>query len=384
MAVVTRYFSTTAAGAGDGTTWADRAQLHNAGTWSTVITGFNFAGSDSLKCFIGPGTHTITTNALSGGLFANPPTVANPLVLHGCDSSGVELSIPEPGWVSAEAAWDDSTLPVLATTTNIRTLNTTLYTVIARLIKFTASGCNQASILSTSLDWCTVISSTANSSAAAFSSGILTNCVVKCTGSSYSLIGAVASSLFFNSRFEGVTGSSGNRNGITIDGNGVQTVIGCTVVGCGGAGIKYISGSAAQSGVIANCTIANNGSDGISLNSTASQTNNWHVRNCCITGNGGYGIDANVARTFLAGTRLRDNTSGNLTDFVNHPIDMSVYTTDSDDATEYVDSGAGDYRIANTAATWGLGYGAGDEPAAGSGGSALHLGSLGQTGIGVF
>ncbi len=87
MATVTRYFSTAGAGTADGTSWANRAALFSGGAWSTVITGFNFTGSDSLECRIGPGSYTITAS-LASGLFANAPTVSNPLILQGCDSSG--------------------------------------------------------------------------------------------------------------------------------------------------------------------------------------------------------------------------------------------------------------------------------------------------------
>ena len=45
MSLITRYFST-ASGAGDGTTWADRAALFAAGAWSSVINewGVNVYG----------------------------------------------------------------------------------------------------------------------------------------------------------------------------------------------------------------------------------------------------------------------------------------------------------------------------------------------------
>ena len=71
MAIVTRYFSTASAGAGDGTTWANRAILFTGGAWSTVITGFAFNGSDSMVARIGPGTYTVTVG-MASGLFANP------------------------------------------------------------------------------------------------------------------------------------------------------------------------------------------------------------------------------------------------------------------------------------------------------------------------
>src|SRR5688572_9346902 len=137
MAVVVKYFSTTGAGAADGTTWTDRAALFSAGNWATQITGFAFNGTDSLKCLIGPGTYTCS-QALASGLFANAPSVANPLILHACDGSGVQLAIPEPEWTSDQPVTWDTTLPVIATTTNISTIN--LATCLAVLLKFTASG----------------------------------------------------------------------------------------------------------------------------------------------------------------------------------------------------------------------------------------------------
>src|SRR5687767_60995 len=137
MAIVTRYFSTTGAGAADGTTWADRAELFSGGNWSTVITGFAFNASDALKCLIGPGTYTCS-QALASGLFTNPPTLLNPLILHGCDGSGVQLEPEAPAWTAAQPVTWDTNLPVIATTTNIATLGLALTT--ARLLKFTGSG----------------------------------------------------------------------------------------------------------------------------------------------------------------------------------------------------------------------------------------------------
>src|SRR5689334_12015839 len=99
MAITTRYFSTTGAGAADGTTWADRAALFSAGNWSTVITGFNFAGTDSMVARVGPGNYTCS-QSLASGLFANPPTIANPLILHACDSSGNLIDPPSPTWTA--------------------------------------------------------------------------------------------------------------------------------------------------------------------------------------------------------------------------------------------------------------------------------------------
>jgi hypothetical protein len=373
VAIVTRYFSTADAGTGDGTTWANRAELLPSGNWDTIITGFAFNGTDSLKCMVGPGSYTCSQQ-LATGLFANAPTNANPLTFAGCDSSGVALEIPDPGWVSCEPAWDDSTLPVIATTTNVGT------SLIANwyLIKMTASGRNGYVLGGGSASWCVLVNTTANSSAIAASGvGFLESCVCKCTGSSYDVVVSQGNAVWAtNTRIEGVAGSSGNRRGFAQTGNG-SYLTGVTVVNCGGAGIEYTGTSTGQFLRVTRCVVANNAGSGIKSNSTASQTLNYHVAGCLITGNGAYGIDAQSEGQFvITQNRLRDNTSGNTNGTDNYPIDLGNYTTDSDDASEYVSTGAdGDFRVNNGATIHGMGFGVADEPAAGgSGGNANIFG----------
>lgn len=362
MAVVTRYFSPTAAGAADGTTWADRAELDPSGAWSTVITGFDFSGSDTLRCLVGPGTSTVTA-ALASGSFANPPSVANLLQFHACDSNGALLAVPDPDWVSPMPAFDDSNLPVIATTTNI--ITTSLANCSWNLIKFTASGRNGAMLTGGfNFNWCVGINSTANTAAQVTSSARASNCVFKCTGSSYSAV-SLNLTTGFNCRIEGVTGSSGNRQG--INSGSTARFVGCTVVNCGGSGIINSGGTAGLVHHLHRCTIANNGAVGFLGNATASQTDTHEVIRCMITGNATYGIDANTnSKIIVADSRLRDNTTANFNSLGNYADDHNNYTTDSDDSTEYVSTGAnGDFRIKNTASIWGGGYGAGDQPAGG-------------------
>lgn len=362
MAIVTRYFSTSSAGAADGTTWADRAVLFSGGAWSSVITGFNFSGSDSLKCMIGPGTHTITAS-LASGSFANPPTLANPLVFSGCDSSGNQLAVPNPGWKSPQPAWDDSTLPVIATTTNVITINLPLL-VVCHLLKFTATARAGAVVTIGSLSWCVVSNSHTNTGVTAISGGPSSSygCVFSCTGTSYSAVVSGALSVH-NCRVTGVTGSSGNRHGIVQSGNtNGFSVVGCTVYGVGGGGLVGTSTQTGQAWHLRGNTVAGCGSHGVSGHPTASQQNNYTVFNNLITGCGGYGVFNDASGMACTTNRLRDNTSGAFS-IGNYPTDLNNDTTDSDDATEYVDAGNGDYRIKYGSAIWGKGYGAGDEPA---------------------
>lgn len=366
-AVVERWFATAAAGAGDGTSHANRAALFSAGNWSTVLTGFNFAGSDSMKAYIEAGTYTITA-ALAGGSFTNAPTPANPLIFVGADTSGNQLSIPDPSWTSAQAAWSTSTLPTLNTTTNIVTINlTTGSAVHCYLINFTASGRTGGQVLSIGggLFWCQVTNSAANTLASAVTNVTqVYGSVLSCTGSSYDAIFApvTADRHVSNSRFIGVTGSSGNRRGIVGTINNTFDLI--TVINCGGEGIIYTGASASQNVKISRSVIANNGGAGLKANSTASQTLGYDTSGCMITGNGAAGIDgnSNAARWLVQHNRLRNNSGGDITGLGNYPTNLDNTTTAGSDATEYVDATNGDFRIRYGSVYWGKGYGVQDQP----------------------
>lgn len=354
MAITTRYFGVTANGAGDGTTWNDRAALFTGGAWSTVITGFNFAGSDSLLCLIGPGTHTITA-ALSV-----TPTVGNRLFLHGCNSSGVALTPPSPQWTSNSPEWDESGLPVIATTTNIIAVSGSF--VVLRLLKFTATG-RTGAVMSTldTADWCVVENSISNASAAAALAGKWYNSIFRCTGSVYSYI--AGPSVGFNCLAKGVTGSSGQRAGFAGSGLILDS---CTAYNCGGSAFLSTASGTNITNYLIKCTLANCGGDGVTMHDVASQVSVQSVVNCVITGNAGFGINMQTGNGAITAinNRLRDNTSGNFGAFGNDPVDMSNETTDSDDSTEYNNAGAGDFRIKASAAILGHGYGVSDMPPA--------------------
>lgn len=357
MAIVTRYFGVTGNGAADGTTWADRAALFSGG-WSTVITNFAFNGADSLKCMIGPGSYSLGTS-LNSASWTNPPSATNPLWFVGCDSSGNELAIPDPDWVSNQPAWDDSTLPVLNFTGNFSFSEGDHH---AHLIKVTGSARNGILWQAGFTSWCVVENSTNNTSAQAVAptgSGSPVCCVFRCTAASYAAVGSVFA-YSYNCRLEGVTGSSGNRSGFTTTGNtGVHTRL--TIVGVGGDGYVYTSTSTAAVHRLFGVTIANVGGTGFKGANTAGQTGIYALHNAIITGCGGYGIDMQgEANCMITNVRLRDNTSGNINGTDNWPVDVSVYTADDSDANEYVDAANGDFRIKSTSALWGKGYGVAD------------------------
>lgn len=362
MALVTRYFSTSSAGAGDGTTWANRAALLPSGNWSSIITGHNFA-ADTLLCLVGPGSYSCSQQ-LTATLITTDPTALNPLVVHGCDSSGVALEPAASGWVSAAPAWDDSALPVIATTTNVGT--SSVAHVVFRLIKFTASGRNGAVLEGFRMvDWCSVVSSTANTVAVAINQtgGILSNSLLHMGGATYQA--ALYSfnpsdARCINCRITGVAGTSGDRDGVQTGTSTTRdlSLVGCTIVGFTGKGINCGGTHAGIVLDVARITVVGCGSDGISSVAAAAFL---PVRDCYISGCGGYGI---VIKSGCAGllvrNRIRSNTSGAVSAASDIP-ELDSDTSSGTDAAEFVDATNGDYRIKATSALWGEGYGAGDE-----------------------
>jgi len=354
----------------DGTTWNKRANLLPAGNWSAVITGHDFA-ADSLVCLIEGGLTYTCSQTIDNTTITTDPIAACPLILHGCDSSGVALVPPDPDWTSDQPAWSTSTLPIIATTTNIATIDQTF--AAARLVAFTASGRTFGEVLAVGLygDWISVVNSTSNTNTGGVSASWarLSNSVISMTGSSYIRAYGHAGNVISNTRLIGVTGSSGNRHGIEFAGSGTNNRInGVTVYGFGGDGFNATTTNPAHFAALRNCVIINNAGTGIKTHATASQTGVYNIENCLVANNGAYGIDAQSAsRVVMVNVRARDNTSGNFNGFGNYPTDLYNYTTDASDADDFVDAGTGDYRIKNTAAIWGRSVGVSDQPAAGGG-----------------
>lgn len=359
MAIVTRYFSTSSAGAADGTTWADRAALFTTGNWSSVITGFAFSGSDSLECRIGPGDYTMS-QTLSSAIVTNPPVAGNKLYLHACDSSGNLLDPTDPDWSSAQPVWSQTGIPQITISGNY---NCNLANTNYRLLTFIVGSVSHTLPVVTNSS-CVDFIYINNASISSSSSGLAsvtaaTNCCVKMTASYSEAVDAATGSYIKNVRAEGNgSAGSGNRNGVSVRASASHS--GITSTNHNGYGI--IS-TAANSSVIliSNSTIEGNGSTGIYM-STALTTGRLVLANLYIANNGAYGINLNSsANVSMTQIRLRDNTSGSITGNLNNPITHGVYTTDSDDATEFVDAANGDFRIKASSSIWGKGYGAGDE-----------------------
>jgi len=365
MSIATLYFSTTSAGLGTGVDWDNRAALFTAGVWSPLITGFSFAGSDSLMAMIGPGNYTCS-QSLTSGVIA--PTAANPFIAHGCDSSGNILAPPDPEWVSAQPFLTTG-MPVIATTTNIAT--TSLANSFWRLIAFEASGRNGNVITNANLDFVSVTNSTNNTSAIGVSSAAtFRNSQIIMSGANFAnAIEHSGASIFSNVRMDGSLGvTGGNRQGVVTATAGIANAEMLTIIGFAGGGFFAAAGTATRFSTLRRSSIIGCGTYGFRGNPSASQTVFHQVVDSLIVNGTALGIDGqSAARIWVSNCRLRDNTSGNLSGMGNYPQNMGVFAAAGTDVDEFVDSAVKDYRIKNTSTIWGKGYGPGDQPAASGG-----------------
>ena len=367
MAIVTRYFSTTGAGAADGTTWADRAALYSAGNWSTVITGFNFGGADSLNCLIGTGSYTCSQELASGTFSVAAPTAANRLFLRNCDSSG-NLVVPDASFISDAGAIDTTAMPFITHSTSGKCVNVEGVVLYGLRIESALNDAVVARVLS--VEQCYLVSTGVGSSAAAtFRVYNIKNAHLYCNSANYGAVVSCDENLSVavtNSRIQGITGTTSNRRG--IDSNAFAPslyLVNNTIIGMGGIGISMTGASAGD--MIASNVINGTGSDGINISRSATGTTvAAQVCNNMITNCGGWGINQSSSVGMLASNnRLRNNTSGNFTGMGNYPSDIANETAAGTDADEYVDLAGGDYRIKSTSSIVGRRFGVSDQPAAG-------------------
>lgn len=362
MALVTRYFSTAGAGAADGTSWADRAPLLNGTTFSAVFNAMDFA-SDSYIAYVGPGTHSGVNVSLSNGLFPSPPTTSNPLLIHGCDGSGVPIE-PPLAWSSAQPADWESDLPIIEGTGTSWLYNSAQ--ISARCMKFRVGGRAGAGVNSLGqLHWCVVENFTDSISAAAVaSSGETRNCVFRCSGNSYNYVLQTSNSATaLNCRLEGNPSAvSGEKDGIRNGGtSAIKSASGLTIINNPGRGYYNPVGNAATNTILDRCVLANNGGSGLVFANVASPTGVHSLFNSFVVNNGGWGLDGVIANCRIFRSRFRNNSSGDITSTSNGFVIGNI-TDAGADADEFVDAANGDYRIKFGSPYWGMGIGAGDAP----------------------
>lgn len=369
MALTRLYFDSSGNALADGTSWTNRARLiTSSGTISTLVSSFNFAGSDALECYVGPGTYQCAESFVSS-LFANAPSYQNPLYMTACDSSGNEWIPPDSGWVSAEPIWNTGTMPAITWTTNVQPVNLTN----SRWRGFCIESSLRAggTLFAGNTEWC-YIHGSANGSALAIlangSTNLVRDTVIKCSSQEYA--GLAAGVYFKNCRMEGnPTAPSGSRHGFSTGGNVANTIIGCTIVNNAGNGIVGTSTGSSAKFDISNCVI-DNCANGIHISSNAtvaiSSIQNTMITNCDVAIN-----IAGSGRATISELRLRDNGSGIIGNG-NYPY-YNINSSSGTDVAEYVDSVDGDYRIKSTSSLWGQNIGAGDESVSPSGGGSTTI-----------
>lgn len=368
MAKVVRYFSTAAAGTGDGTSWANRAALFSSGNWSSVITGFNFSGADSLECRIGPGSYT-GGQTLQQVLFANEPTRFNALYLVGAASGGDPLEPADPVWSSAQGGLDVSGMPA------IDLGNFTLNLPNTHLSGLDLTGSNTLGVMgangsSSHSAWCRIIATGTNTPGLA-ARGLLANCEVRCTSANYAaIVSAQANMTAHNVRMVGNPGASGGtRHGLQTSANTSLLASHCTVIDT--PGYAYANtGNAVVSAILQMLRSTAYDCGGGFLGSATSTltTASLHtIIGCLAVNNAAYGVSMTQGPVLTVGGRFRDNTSGNFLGDGNG-LQINPITDAGTDADEFVDAAAGDLRIKNTSSLWGLGIGPADQPAASGGG----------------
>lgn len=388
MAIVTRYFDVSAAGSGDGTSWSNRAALFGAGVWSSIITAFNFGGSSSLRCLIA-GSAVITAALADGSFSVAAPTVDNPLLLLGCDASGVQIP-GNLGWTSVRpSTWFDA-LPALTTTTNIATITVTH--AVARCLAFLAAGRAGAVVDSIAhVDRCLTANSAEGSTVAGVVVGArsLTNSVIRMTSVQYDKgVDVGAGGTAVNVRIEGnPSASSSSRRGLLTSGGATFRRISMVCsFGHAGDGLQSSNTGTNHNHTIHRCVLVHNGGSGYA-HTSATNAQSHVVEGSVAVGNGAYGFDGGSSRPIvIAGCRTRNNTSGGINSIGNYPSDLDHETSAGSDAAEFVDPTNADmtlrdYRIKAGSAVHGRGFGVEDQPASGGGTpidglQALELGVL--------
>lgn len=332
MAVVTRWFSTVAAGTGDGTSWANRAQLVNGATWSSVITGFSFAGSDSLECRVGPGTYAYTAT-LTNALFANPPTRSNRIYIVGSDSSGSPI---QPfGWSSAEPTYPSSSYPLFTSSSGVGLFN--MVSLSVAFIKAVVSS-NGSVVSAPVVTYCDIENTANNSAASCFvltrNSMYIAHNRMKCSGTAYNVVMDLSASgmaYVGNCRLEGnPSATSGGRRGLTASSwqpfNKYERL---TIVNHPGIAVVINAGDTRWYGEpFTNSVISNNG-NGIYIDPNAALAIELPVSfsGNMITGNAAYGVQfgTNNGEVWLLNNRFRNNGTADYDALINVPF-TSNYT----------------------------------------------------------
>lgn len=386
MAITRRYFSTTSNGAGDGTTWNDRAPLISGTVFSPIITGFDYT-SNSLEAYVGSGTYTIT-NSLSTFTSGNP-TTAHPCSLIACDDSGNRWVPPNSGWVCSMPDWDTTGMPFLSAT-SAQIVNHLGVYLEGLVIK---NGNTSGRVVNThfGVNWCIIENSGNGASVGAIggTSYMQRNSIYKCTGTTYGTIyDSVPVCVAENIRVVGnPLASSGNRYGYGTTSNTYSTFNKLCIINTLSA-FRMSSNGTGTSLFNNNVLMYNSSNSGTSdaMYNAGLRSNPGAVINAIAINFNGYGINStgvalasNAGKIIAVNCGFRDCSSGNVFDSGNHHPHSTFNITETDEQL-FVDAANLDLRIKNTSSYWGKNLGVGDEPASPSESISYRLHPLAYTG----
>ena len=354
MALTDVFISPAGAGDNSGSSNANALPPISSGDWSTNIEGLDRAN----KRFVFlEGTYNVTTKLTFSG---SAPTDEQPNQWVGAKSDGTIL---RPKFDETGLRLDLTNYPLFVCSANVQMIDTeenSYYKCLS--FENTNASYSQGSIIeATSGDvdlqmWfgCNFKAAPAStSSEVMLASG--TNyhtCVFEATTKNFDrILDARGNSRIDNCRIigGGTSSGSGDGDGLTTTTQTAQ-IRDCVITNCHGKGVHMTSTSAKTTINVSNCTIVNNGGDGIdtdqdvAMSGTVTPNGEANI----IFGNGGAGLRADALDDRQGGFQLLamgDNSGGNFVDMDSYEDMIDVITVTTADFVDYANL---DYRIKRT------------------------------------
>lgn len=385
MGLLVRYFSTTGAGAADGTSWANRAALTDGSNFSTIITENNFT-NDGMLCLVGPGTYNHSQRLTSSIFTVATPTAKNQLVFQAVDSNGNIYRAQPSNWSAAQSLWDTSNMPRLHHTANSAAVwNMNNIAVYDMVISVGGSWAFNFIDQNVHFSRCYIyMAQTSSTTGVLVSAGTYIDCWLEANGTVWNHV-VIAGPSMHNCRINGnKNATSSGRNGwVNNTSNTTYVFRNIVITNMPGYGISYDFTGTASSLGLTNFLIANCG-NGIRFrgNGTANSIT-WEdgvIVNCdayAILIPSGY-----VHNARWNNLRVRNCPSGiSVFDQTGWESSPTIYTASGTDANEFVNVANNDYRIKYGSEYWGMSLGLFNEPAPSQAATGIKLGRLISGGV---
>jgi len=290
------------------------------------------------------------------------------------DGNGNIITPANTGWKCSEGDIDDTGFVDLTYTGSGNFSNATNISMFG--FKLTVASLGSSAVFTNFaglLTWCKFVFASTSTAGLGLScsttTGGIVNCQVAVTGTAWArLISGSTGGLMSNIRIKGASGATtGTRYGLTAN---TSSLIGVGngplfICDCPGYGIVNYSTGVSAGYQASRLTIVNCGTGIGTLCATSGGSSKLNITDAVITGCT-VGLEHAYGIYSLSNVVLRNTTNFSVAseNYVGAPA--AIITTEVD-ADLYNNSAAGDYRIKNTSAHWGLNRGAQDAPAAAGG-----------------